>query len=394
MSIGGYVKAIERDLQSGLATEHSHRPALKAFIECLAPSVRVTNEPKWIACGAPDLIVQRGSTPLGYVEAKDVGRSLDQEEARGQLERYREALPNLVLTDYLEFRWYVDGERRLKARLAAAGAKGNLRFDREGAREVLSLLDQFITTRSPTVGTPKELAIRMAGLGRLIRDSIRQTFTHEREDGRLHALLQGFRRVLIADFTREEFADMYAQTICYGLFAARYRHETTTPFTRERAAYDLPKTNPFLKEVFNQIVGPDLDERLVWAVDDLADLLDRADMAAILKDFGRRTRREDPVVHFYETFLAEYNSQLRERRGVYYTPEPVVSYIVRSVDEILKRDFGLEDGLADCLMVDVGSGVVEKVRYVEPSGEMPGRVWINSRKYFEGVSPDVCCFVS
>src|SRR5512144_1985362 len=104
MSVGGYAKVIERDLQSGFATEHTHRPALKAFIESLDRSVCVTNEPKWIACEAPDLIVQRGSTPLGYIEAKDVGKSLDQEEASEQLKRYREALPNLILTDYLEFR--------------------------------------------------------------------------------------------------------------------------------------------------------------------------------------------------------------------------------------------------------------------------------------------------
>lgn len=302
--------AIERDLQSGLATEHTHRPALKAFIESLDRSVFVT--PKWIACGAPDLIVQRGSTPLGYIEAKDVGKSLNQEEASEQLKRYLEALPNLILTDYLEFRWYVDGERRLKVRLATAEPKG------EGARGVLNLLDQFLAAPSPTIGSPKELAVRMAGLGRSIRNSIRQTFTREGEDGNLHALLEGVRHILIADFTGEQFADMYAQTICYGLFAARYRHRE--PFTRERAAYDLLKTNPFLKEIFGQIVGPELDERLVWAVDDLASLLDRADMASILKDFGKRTRREDPFVHFYETFLAEYNPQLRETRGVYHTP--------------------------------------------------------------------------
>ncbi len=99
--------------------------------------------------------------------------------------------------------------------------------------------------------------------------------------------------------------------------------------------------------MFGYVAGPELDGRIEWAVDDLAELLHRADMAAILRDFGHRTRQEDPVVHFYETFLAAYDPRMREARGVYYTPEPVVSYIVRSVDHLLKTEFGLADGLAD-----------------------------------------------
>ena len=109
----------------------------------------------------------------------------------------------------------------------------------------------------------------------------------------------------------------------------------------QHAAYDLPKTNPFLRQMFGHIAGPDLDDRITWAVDDLAELLARARMDLILADFGKRTRQEDPVVHFYETFLKAYDPKMREARGVYYTPEPVVSYIVRSVDHILKTEFGL-----------------------------------------------------
>ncbi len=123
------------------------------------------------------------------------------------------------------------------------------------------------------------------------------------------------------------------------------------PFTRERAAFLLPETNPFLAEMFAHIAGPSLDKRLTWAVDHLAELLNRADIAGILTNFGKRTRREDPVVHFYETFLAAYDPKMRKVRGVYYTPEPVVSYIVRSIDHILKKDFGLKDGLADTTMI-------------------------------------------
>jgi predicted helicase len=140
---------------------------------------------------------------------------------------------------------------------------------------------------------------------------------------------------------------MYAQTIAYGLFAARCTNSGNKEFTRKDAAFLLPKTNPFLRKLFNHIAGPDLDDRIAWLVDDLAQVLAQADMAAVLQDFGKRTAREDPVVHFYETFLTAYDPRVREMRGVYYTPEPVVSYIVRSIDYLLKTRFGRPNGLAD-----------------------------------------------
>ncbi|HEO70658.1 MAG TPA: DNA methyltransferase, partial [Candidatus Hydrogenedentes bacterium] len=349
---------MERNLQRGDATEHTHRPALKALLESLAQGVTATNEPKRVACGAPDFIVTRRSTPLGYVETKDVGKSLDAIEADArrakpkthdgqQLQRYLESLGNLLLTNYLEFRWYVRGQHRLSACPAKAAAKGKLRKQKEGLEPLLALLQAFLRAEVPTVASSKELAERMAALARLTREAISRAFEDESGGGSLHQQMEGFRKVLLHDLTREQFADMYAQTIAYGLFTARCHHRGKEAFSRKHAPYDLPKTNPFLRKAFAYVAGVELDERVVWVVDDLAELLRRSDMEAILKDFGRRTRREDPVVHFYETFLAAYDPKMREARGVYYTPEPVVSYIVRSIDQILKSDFGLKDGLAD-----------------------------------------------
>jgi len=364
-----YLKQIEKALQAGDATEHTHRPALKALIESLSKGLTATNEPKHIACGAPDFIVTKGGVPLGYIECKDVGEPLDKVERGEQMVRYF-SLGNVLLTDYLEFRWYVLGERRLSGRLASVGAKGKLKPEEDGAEQVDQLLKAFIDEKAPTVGTPKELAERMAALAQIIRDAIRAALAGEDKSGSLHQQMEGFRKVLLHDLTVEQFADMYAQSLCYGLFAARCNHALGERFTREHAAYELPKTNPFLRKMFGHIAGPELDEHIVWAVDDLAELLNRADMSAILKDFGKRTRREDPVVHFYETFLAEYDPKMRESRGVYYTPEPVVSYIVRSVDHILRQDFGLPDGLADKGKVSAGGkakGEVHKVLILDPA---------------------------
>ena len=187
----------------------------------------------------------------------------------------------------------------------------------------------------------------MAALAQLIRDAINTALNDSDRGGMLRQQLESFRAVLIRDLTGEQFADMYAQTICYGLFAARCNTDQVSTFSRETAGFRLPKTNPFLRGIFNQIAGSELDDRITWAVDTLATILQQTDMSAILSDFGKRDRREDPVVHFYETFLAEYDPKMRESRGVYYTPEPVVGYIVRSVDYILKEKFGIKKGLAD-----------------------------------------------
>lgn len=372
-NVSDYLKKIGKALEAGNATEHTHRPALKELIESLINSITATNEPKRVACGAPDFVVTRGQTPLGYIEAKDVNKSLDEVEGGEQMARYLGSLSNLVLTDYLEFRWYVSGEHRLTARLASVNAKGKIVIRPEGPEQVTELLTAFLNSKVPIVGSPKELAARMAALARLVDDIIRRAFTQESKNGSLHQQMEGFRKVLLQDLTEEQFADMYAQTICYGLFAARCNAKGNGTFTREHAAYDLPKTNPFLRKMFGHIAGPDLDERIVWAVDDLAELLNRADITTILKDFGKRTHQEDPVVHFYETFLAAYDPKMREARGIYYTPEPVVSYIVRSVHHILKHNFGLPDGLADSSKISVknpngkGNTDIHKVLILDPA---------------------------
>ncbi len=346
-SFSGYIHAIEKKLAMGDATEHTHRSALEDLVESLASGISATNEPKHIECGAPDFILRKGSVTVGYIEAKDIGKSLDEAEKSEQLQRYLGSLTNLILTDYLEFRWYVDGEKRLSARLGTPTKDGKIKRDKEGIQAVAKLLTTFLEHQAERVGTPQELAERMARLAHMIRDLIINAFNQEAESGGLHNQLAAFQENLIPDLSVEQFADMYAQTIAYGLFAARCNAPDNKDFTRQNAAYLLPKTNPFLRKLFNTIAGPDLDDRIAWLVDDLAQILAQADMAAVLENFGKHGGKEDPVVHFYETFLKAYDSKVREMRGVYYTPEPVVSYIVRSIDGLLKDCFNKPQGLAD-----------------------------------------------
>ena len=356
-----YIQRLNDSLSLGNATEHTHRSALKALLEAVHDGTTATNEPRRIECGAPDFAVtQAGPNPLmvGYVEAKDIGTGLDQIEQDSnrakpatvngsQLKRYRRSLSNLVLTDYAEFRWYVDGQSISATKLAEYDGSGRLTADRSGLEETGTLLSDFLQRTPDPVSTPEELAGRMARPTHMISDIVAEGLRRGRISADLSDLYKAMRDVLVPDLTIETFADMFAQTLAYGLFAARVNHESGT-FTRADAAARIPRTNPFVRRMFGIIAGPDLDdEPFVSFVDDLAQLLSNADMEAILSGFGQRAARQDPVMHFYESFLAAYDPALREQRGVYYTPEPVVSYIVRSVDHILRERFDCAEGLAD-----------------------------------------------
>jgi hypothetical protein len=355
IAIQQYLREIGKTHARGDATEHTYRPAFKSLVESFGKDVRATNEPKRVACGAPDFIVDRRGVPIGFIECKDVGTPLDETEKTDQLKRYFASLENLILTDYLEYRYYIRGEQKMHVTLARIDGKGKVK-SMQGADEQLAILfDAFLAAKPLTITTPKDLAGRMAKVAKVIRYAIEKAFALEGEAGTLHGEYESFRATILGDITPVQFADMYAQTVCYGLFSARVNvpDQRADTFTREHAAYDLPKTNPFLREVFEYVAGTKLDPSIVWAVDLLAEMLRHCDMGEILKNFGKAMRQEDPVVHFYETFLAAYDPALRETRGVYYTPEPVVSFIVRSIDAILKRDFACAAGLADSSKITV-----------------------------------------
>ncbi|MGC9320374.1 MAG: N-6 DNA methylase, partial [Armatimonadota bacterium] len=350
-AISDYLRAIRREFR-GEPTEHSYRTALKELLEELRPGVVAQNEPKHRRdCGAPDMNVRDGTgaeaLTIGYLECKDIGVSLDAVEESDQLTRYRDNLDNLVLTDYLQFRWYVEGDERARATLAHVSGD-RIVADTAAQEQVRELLEAFLACTPEPITSPRELAQRMAKITRMIRDIIVSAFERDEISDTTQGLYEAFTETLLPDLDEGEFADMFAQTLAYGLFAARVNHRGPEPFQRIGAAREIPKTNPFLRQLFDAITGVALDEEpFVGFVDDLTRLLAHADIGAILEDFGASTRQEDPIVHFYETFLAAYDPRMREMRGVYYTPEPVVSYIVRSVDWILKEHFDLPGGLAD-----------------------------------------------
>ena len=363
-----YIKKIEADLRGGKATEYTYRFALEGLMEDLQPGVHASNDPKHIECGAPDFIVEKGSVPLGYVETKDIAIDLNRVEKTDQMQRYLHALNNLILTDYLEFRWYVNGQRKLTLRIAQIGKNNRLVLAPQAEENLVRLFQGFYATEAPTVTSPKELAGRLAGVTHFIRDQIIAALNSG--DPALQKSLEGrynaFRELLLPAIKPEEFADLYAQAMTYGLFAAKLSAPETEKFTLG-GAYQFLFGNKFLRRLFMD-VSEELDEIDIIRpyLLDIVSLLNRADFVSILADFGRRTRTEDPVVHFYETFLAAYDPKLRESRGVYYTPEPVVQFIVRSVDELLKTRFDKPWGLADASVkvLDPAAGTGTFLYYV------------------------------
>jgi len=368
MNFHEYIQKLQKNLAYD-SREHTHRPALKTLVESAAKGIEAVNEPAAVSCGSPDFHIYKRNIRLGYIETKDIGTNLDEiEKGKGphgeQFLRYR-ALPNWILTDYLEFRWFVFGEKR-ETWCVADFVRGKVKPIPNAEDKLFRLFNSFFDAKVPTVGTALELAQRMARMTQNLRDLLVKTFEHETEKGWLHNWLSAFRVTLIPDLDEKQFADMFAQTLAYGLFAARVHTPESEDFTRKSAAYAIPKTNPFLRKLFSEIGGVDMPDTIAWAVDDIVELLNHADLAEVLKDFGKGKGKEDPVVHFYETFLAAYDPKMRELRGVYYTPEPVVSYIVRSIDHLLKTRFNRPKGLADenTLILDPATGTATFLYFV------------------------------
>ena len=167
------------------------------------------------------------------------------------------------------------------------------------------------------------------------------------------AQYETFKQHLIRQITTEDFADIYAETIAYGMFAARLNEPRAKEFSRQQALRRLPESNPFLRKLFGFIAGENLDERVSWVIDDLAEVFGACDMAKLMVGFGEIRGQTDPFIHFYEDFLKIYNPKKKKLRGVWYTPEAVVNFIVRAVDDVLKTEFHLPRGLADTSKIPV-----------------------------------------
>ena len=340
-----YINSVIQKYKTGKTTEHSFRGDLQEFVERTVHGIQAINEPRRQKCGAPDYIIQKRNIPIGYIEAKDIDKNLDTIDKSEQLARYKASLDNLILTNYLEFWFYVNGEHVDTVKIAELQNGKIKTFDKE-YQKLIDHIKNFCNYQGQTIKSPKQLANLMAQKAVMIRDVIINALDMCTESSLVNQR-DAFKQILLHDLTNHTFADMYAQTIAYGLFVARLNDTTLEDFSRQEARELISKNNPFLRQLFDYISGANLDDSLVWIVDDLVEIFRAVDLNKLLKNFGRTTQMSDPFLHFYETFLESYDKVNKGKRGVYYTPQPVVRFIVSAVDRILKNDFNLSHGLAD-----------------------------------------------
>ncbi len=346
-----YLDGIAAKYKTGSAREHAYRPLFENLIKGLDSTIQPLNDPARSQHGNPDFVFLRKDIILGYAETKDVGVDLDKTEKTNQMDRYR-GYANLILTDYLEFRFYKNGEKYHDVCLGKAKSEGNIEFYPEQIAQFMKELGAFFELPPERVKSGKRLAEIMGGKAQRIRHNVAAYLASKEERNeeleKIYTMMKG---LLVHDLTEEKFADMYAQTLVYGLFVARYSDETPENFSRKEARDLVPASNPFLREFFDHIVGPRFDARLGYIVDELCEVFKVSDVKEIvhkhLKVTDDAQDEKDPIIHFYEDFLKEYDPIERKKMGAYYTPIPVVRFIIRSVDKILKEEFGLAKGLAD-----------------------------------------------
>lgn len=362
-----YLKNLTNTFKRGDAREESYYKHLDELVKQYAENqkfkkVDVTILPKKTEAGNPDFRIWDGKNHItGYIEAKEPSvTNLDYIEGTGQLKRYLSTFPNVILTNFYEFRLYRDGQRIAKVMIGRPVIAKKLQTSPplENVDQFKELFDQFFSFSLPKVQTARFLAIELAKRTRFLRNEVIAVEMEEngsKGHKQIIGFYEAFKKYLIATMTEIQFADLYAQTITYGLFAARTRADGE--FNRKLAFDFIPHTIGILRDVFRFISLEDPPKSLQIIVDDIAEILNVADVNKILHEYHRTGKGRDPIIHFYETFLATYDPEIRERRGVYYTPEAVVGYIVRSIHSILKSHFELSDGLAS-----------EAVKLLDPAG--------------------------
>src|SRR3989339_2065877 len=352
-----YLKGIYEVSSRGDAREESFYSVLEGFLQKYAEStnkksIHITTLPKKTDAGNPDFRIWDGNQHIvGYIEAKTpTTEYLDHIETTDQLKRYLKTFPNLILTNFVEFRLYRNGDLIDKVRIGRPFVMHTLKTvpPVENEPDFFKLLEKFFSFSLPKFYDAESLARVLADKTRFLRDEVITQELREEDEGKRKSITgfyEAFKQYLISDLTKEAFADLYSQTITYGLFASRIRAKNG--FNRKLAYDNIPQTIGILRDIFQFISLGNLPKPMEWIVDDISEVLSVADVNNILHQYFHEGKGKDPVIHFYETFLAEYDPETRAKRGVYYTPEPVVSYIVHSLHTIVKEHFQRKEGFAN-----------------------------------------------
>ncbi len=375
ISFDKYLHSISQKFAYKETSELGYRTEFEILLKEIFETInvkRIGHDDKASGGNKPDFVVHKHSIPILYIETKDIGTDLDKIEKSEQMARYY-GYSNLILTDYVEFRFFRNGmpyevpikiaDYNLKSRTIKPIPSGFEHLQR-------SIID-FAQSHKEPIRSALHLAKIMGGKAQRIRDNIKQFLSDSSEKNKeILKIYDAIKKQLVHDLTPESFADMYAQTLVYGLFVARYHDDTPENFTRREAIEYVPRSNPLLRHFFEHIAGSNFDKRLEHIVNELCWVFAHANVPELMKQYfkddlwGETHEGPDPVIHFYEDFLKEYDPELRKKLGAFYTPLPVVRFIVRAVDYLLEKEFGLPDGLADTSKLPNG---VHRVQVLDPA---------------------------
>ena len=370
-----YISSISSKYSHKETSEMGYRTDFEILLKGIFETInvkRIDHDARAKQGNKPDFVVINYDVPILYIEAKDIGVSLDKVEKSEQMARYY-GYANLVLTDYVEFRFYRNGLRYEEPiKIAHYDLKHRIITPLpENYNHVAKTLLDFTQKHKEPIRSGEHLSKIMGGKAQRIRDNIKQFLSIQSERNvEIARIYETFKKLLVHDLSKDAFADMYAQTLVYGLFVARYHDSTPETFSRQEARDLVPASNPLLRHFFDHIVGPNFDKRLEYIVNELCAVFSHANVHELMKQYfqnglwGNTHEGPDPVIHFYEDFLKEYDPELRKKLGAFYTPLPVVRFIVRSVDHLLEKDFGLAPGLADTSKLDNG---IHRVQILDPA---------------------------
>lgn len=357
-------------------TEHSDRGALETLLNAAAHAadsgIRIIHEAKKVpGSGAPDFKIMKAAMILGYVENRTVGENLDQILKSEQIARYKALSNNILLTDYLQFIWIKAGKVNGREIIAFPGdLEGKPKKTREDrVKAVSDLLRGFFSIAPEGIGRAQQLALALATRSHYLRDFL-ESELHRQEkehmEGRLYGLYQIFRDEVFHELALGEFAEAFAQMLAYGLFLAKLNSEGKA-IALVNARQFVPGSFRLIRELvqfLDDLTVPEYVE-IRWVVEEILSIINGLNLPAIREDLSFKHRKainrkmkakdeeehrlfeRDPFIYFYEDFLAKYDAKMKKSRGVYYTPRPIVNFIVRAIDDILKDTFQIKDGVAD-----------------------------------------------
>lgn len=377
-----YVRAL-KEWRRSEKTEHTDRAAierlLKTFAQAAEGQPKVQHEPKRVAGkGAPDFKVTRAGMIVGYVETKALGENLENVLKSDQIAKYKKLRQNIILTDYCEFIWIGASGAPRRAVLCTGDDLENRKFTprEDRVQAVVKLLDGFFSTAPEGIDTSQRLALALARRAHVLRDGLTEELVRQQSDDsgeRLLGLYNIFKTQVFHALTAKEFADAFAQMLVYGLFLAKLNAKPTERITLENARTNVPGSFRLIRELVSFLDELEKDEyvEIRWVIKEVLLIINELDIGRIHEDLSFRGRKafnrkfrardeeehrlfeRDPFIYFYEDFLRAYDKASSKSRGVYYTPPPVVNFIVRAVDDILKSIFNIPDGLADSRRVTV-----------------------------------------